>query len=85
MEKPLSLKKSDFTKGLIDLINGCGLPAFVVADIVRDLSTEMQRLAQKELEEQTALYYKALQDEKKEASKDSADSEESEEFEESAY
>lgn len=67
MEKPLSLKKSDFTKGLIDLINGCGLPAFVVADIVRDLSTEMQRLAQKELEEQTAAYYQALRDEKKKA------------------
>lgn len=67
MEKPLSLKKSDFTKGLIDLINGCGLPAFVVADIVRDLSTEMQRLAQKELEEQTAAYYQALRDENKKA------------------
>lgn len=85
MDKPLSIKKSDFTKGLVDLINGCGLPAFVVADIVRDLSTEMQRLAQKELEEQTALYYKALQDEKTEASKDSADYEESEKSEGSAY
>lgn len=67
MDKPLSLKKSDFTKGLVDLINGCGLPAFVVADIVRDLSAEMQRLAQKELEEQTAAYYQALRDEQKKA------------------
>lgn len=67
MDKPLSLKKSDFTKGLIDLINGCGLPAFVVADIVRDLSAEMQRLAQKELEEQTAAYYQALRSEKEKA------------------
>lgn len=85
MDKPLALKKADFCKGLVNLINDCGLPAFIVADVIRDLSEKVNVLAEQELKEQTALYYKALQDKKKEASKDSADSEESEEFEESAY
>lgn len=85
MDKPLALKKADFCKGLVNLINDCGLPAFIVADVIRDLSEKVNILAEQELKDQTALYYKALQDEKSEASKDSADSEESEEFEESAY
>ena len=85
MDKPLSLKKADFCKGLVNLINDCGLPAFIVADVIRDLSEKVNVLAEQELKDQTALYYKALQDEKTETSKDSADSEESEEFEESAY
>lgn len=82
MDKPLSLKKADFCKGLVNLINDCGLPAFIVADVIRDLSEKVNVLAEQELKDQTALYNKALQDEKSEASKDSADSEE---FEESAY
>lgn len=85
MDKPLSLKKADFCKGLVNLINDCGLPAFIVADVIRDLSEKVNVLAEQELKEQTALYYKALQDEKTEASKDSADSEESEKSEGSAY
>lgn len=82
MDKPLALKKADFCKGLVNLINDCGLPAFIVADVIRDLSEKVNILAEQELKDQTVLYYKALQDEKSEASKDSADSEE---FEESAY
>ena len=82
MDKPLVLKKADFCKGLVNLINDCGLPAFIVADVIRDLSEKVNFLAEQELKDQTALYYKALQDEKSEASKDSADSQE---FEESAY
>lgn len=85
MDKPLALKKADFCKGLVNLINDCGLPAFIVADVIRDLSEKVNVLAEQELKDQTALYYKALQDEKSEVSKDSADSEESEDFEESAY
>lgn len=85
MDKPLALKKADFCKGLVNLINDCGLPAFIVADVIRDLSEKVNILAEQELKDQTALYYKALQDEKSEVSKDSADSEESEDFEESAY
>lgn len=85
MDKPLALKKADFCKGLVNLINDCGLPAFIVADVIRDLSEKVNVLAEQELKDQTTLYYKALQDEKSEDSKESADSEESEEFEESAY
>lgn len=85
MDKPLALKKADFCKGLVNLINDCGIPAFIVADVIRDLSEKVNILAEQELKDQTALYYKALQDENSEAHKDSADSEESEDFEESAY
>ena len=50
MEKPLSIKREDFGKGLISLINGCGLPPFVVAETLRGICAEVDRLAAQQLE-----------------------------------
>lgn len=62
MDKPLALKKADFCKGLVNLINECGLPAFVVADVMRELSEKTAAFAQNELEAETAAYYKAIKE-----------------------
>lgn len=62
MEKPLALRKADFCKGLVELINGSGLPAFVIADVIRDLSEKTAALAQNELEAETAAYFKAIKE-----------------------
>ena len=75
MEKPLALRKADFCKGLVELINGSGLPAFVIADVIRDLSEKTTALAQQELEKQTEAYYRALHDEEKGANTEASEEE----------
>lgn len=49
MEKPLSIAREELATNLIQLINGCGLPPFVIAEVMRGLTNEVERLAAEQL------------------------------------
>lgn len=49
MEKPLSIMREEFVQSLIALVNNCGLPAFLTADILSQIANEANRLAHEQL------------------------------------
>lgn len=69
MEKPLSVKREDFAAGLVGLINACGLPPFVVHDILTKVCGEVERLAAEQLAADKAAWEEA----NKEAANDGTD------------
>lgn len=64
MEKPLSIKREEFGKGLIGLINECGLPPFVVAEMMRSVTAEVERLAAQQLEQDRKAWEESQKEEK---------------------
>ena len=56
MEKPLAVKREEFLTGIVSLINGCGLPPFVVSDILDKLSAEVAKLARQQYEAEKAAW-----------------------------
>ena len=50
MNKPIELARQDFIDGLVSLVNEAGLPAFVVADVLRGIITEVDALAKSQYE-----------------------------------
>lgn len=44
-QKPVTVIRAEFKHNLINLINNCGLPAFIVEPILKDLYTETRRAA----------------------------------------
>lgn len=64
MEKPLSLRRDDFAKDLVSLVNGSGLPAFVCADILRQAAAEAGEIAVQQLASDRAAWEKAREGEK---------------------
>ena len=63
MEKPLSIKREDFIKALIMLINECGLPPFVVLDVVQKMTSEIERLTAQHLESDRKAWEESLKTE----------------------
>lgn len=66
MEKPLSIKREEFVKGLIALINGCGLPPFAVLDVMQKMTGEIERLTAQQYEADKKAWEESLQTEVKE-------------------
>ena len=60
VQKPITVAREDYMKSLCDLTNQSGLPAFVVVDILDDVISEMKRIANTELQRDTANYRAAL-------------------------
>lgn len=60
MEKPLSIKREEFINSLIALINSCEMPAFVTANILASVTTEVNSLAQKQLEADREAWEKSM-------------------------
>lgn len=52
MEKPILVARQDFVKELFALINGSGLPPFLVEYILRDVLAEVGRAVQEEFHKQ---------------------------------
>ena len=45
MNKPTTIIRQEFIQKQIELINGSGLPAFVLVDIIEETLRELRRLA----------------------------------------
>lgn len=60
MEKPLSIKREEFIGSLVGLINSCGLPAFITADILTRVTAEVNNLAQKQAKADREAWEKSM-------------------------
>lgn len=50
IQKPLSVARAEFIGALADLINGSGLPFFVLEPILKDVYVDIKSLANKQYE-----------------------------------
>ena len=49
IEKPLTMKRQEFTEQVVELINSYGLPAFVVIGVLEALLPTLRQLEQQQL------------------------------------
>lgn len=64
MQKPLTLLRNDYMNALANLSNQSGLPAFVMLEVVERMKSQLEKLAEAQLQQDTAAYAKALEKEK---------------------
>lgn len=50
MNKPLSVAKEEFTRGMVSLVNNSGLPPCLVEEILNGVLLEVKNLARKQYE-----------------------------------
>lgn len=60
--KPMSVVRQEFVEQLVDDVNNCGLPLFVVEPILQDILNAVKVTAQKQYEAEKAQYEQQLQD-----------------------
>jgi len=60
MEKPLSVKREDFLLSVVNAINDSGLPPFMVYEVMKDITSNVERLAREQLEADKKAYYESL-------------------------
>ena len=49
MNKPLTIARQEFIDDLVNLINGSGLPAFVMSDVLSDILSDVRMEEQRQL------------------------------------
>lgn len=59
--KPMSVARHEFINSLVDLINTCMLPPFVIEDVLRDTYAKVSALSKQQLENDLASYQSALE------------------------
>lgn len=62
-EKPLELVRLEFLESVVKLVNESGLPAFVMLDVLKDLTSQLSTLAAQQLEEAKRQYQEVKVDE----------------------
>lgn len=60
MNKPLTVAREEFAEHIVELINNCGLPAFVSLGILKSCEAELTVLSQKQYEADKVEYEKSL-------------------------
>lgn len=60
--KPISVVRQEFIDRLIDDVNNCDLPLFVIEPILQDMLASVRAAAQQQYEEEKAQYEKRLHD-----------------------
>ena len=60
IEKPLTVKRQEFTEQVVELINSYGLPAFVVIGVLEALLPTLRQLEQQQLMQDRKLYEEML-------------------------
>lgn len=58
--KPMSVARQEFIEQLVDDINNCGLPMFVIEPILQDLLNMVKSTAQQQYEADKARYEKQI-------------------------
>lgn len=64
MNKPITILRNDYMSNLCAITNNSGLPAFVMIDVLERMITQLNTLAQAELQRDITLYNDALAKEK---------------------
>lgn len=62
MEKPIQLARFEFTERLAQLVNECGLPAFVIRQALANLDAVLADIEQKQLENAIAEWNQQKED-----------------------
>ena len=60
IKKPLSVARQEFIEKIVEEINTCGLPLFVVEPILKDLLNETSTAVKRQYETEKAQYEQAL-------------------------
>lgn len=66
IKKPLSVVRQEFIEKIVEEINTCGLPLFVVEPILKDLLNEVSAAVKRQYETEKAQYEQALASQKEE-------------------
>lgn len=61
-EKPIELVRQELIDGIVGLINDAQMPAFSVADILRNLLAELERVAAQQYEQAKQAYEDKLKE-----------------------
>lgn len=61
-EKPIELVRQELIDGIVGLINDAHMPAFSVADILRNLLAELERVAAQQYEQAKQAYEDKLKE-----------------------
>jgi hypothetical protein len=64
--KPITVVRQEFIEKMVDEINTCGLPLFVVEPILKDLLSEVSAAVKQQYETEKAHYEHALASQKNE-------------------
>ena len=73
MNKPITLIREETKQDLINIINQCGLPAFVIEPIVQNILTEVKTAVKREYEYDRQRYESYLESECEMSSEDMGD------------
>lgn len=65
--KPVSVARQEFIDQLIDNINNCQLPMFVIEPILQDMLNTVRAAAQKQYEAEKAQYEAQLKNQKEQS------------------
>ena len=60
IEKPLTMKRQEFTEQVVEMINSYGLPAFVVIGVLEALLPALKQLEQQQLTQDRKRYEEML-------------------------
>ena len=55
-QMPLSVARAQFQQKAVELANTSGLPAFVMADVLRELLKALEQLAEQQYQQELAAY-----------------------------
>lgn len=62
-QKPITVARQDYLNSIIDTTNKSCLPAFVIADILEDILSEVNKAADQQLKRDEAEWHKACAEE----------------------
>ena len=60
MEKPASIKRYELASNLTNIINNCGLPPFIILDVLQLITNQMTELSKQQLATEQEAYNKYL-------------------------
>lgn len=60
MQYPITLARRDYVDKICDITNKCGLPAFVIADILEKILSKVRQQEELEVKRDEALWHKTL-------------------------
>lgn len=63
MEKTISIKRADFIRNVLGVVNGSGLPACVISDCLHIIVNDIDAIARQQLEKDIAEYRRAIEEE----------------------
>jgi hypothetical protein len=66
MDKPISIRKAEFSQSLADVINNSGLPACLILDTLQIVTAQVSQLAEQQLTKDREAWRDALLEESKE-------------------